>query len=323
MLLKLKDWKHEPPACAGVTKKKFLSMKTLREILAEAESRRVAVGHFNVSELAALKGIFSAARALSAIRDPQAAIPLLIGTSEGERDFIGVRQAVVLVKSLREQYDYPIFLNADHTHSLAKVREAAEAGYDEILFDGSSLAFEENIRATQEAVKIVRSVNPSIVIEGEIGYIGSNSEILGERPEHSLTLSTPEEAVRFAQETGIDVLAPAVGNMHGLLKTMVAGTEQKHLDIPLIEDIKRACGVYMTLHGGSDTVDADFAAAIRGGMNIVHVSSELRLAWRRGVEAGLAADANEIAPYKLLAGSVSGIEKIVSDRLKLFNGLSQ
>jgi fructose-bisphosphate aldolase class II len=117
------------------------------------------------------------------------------------------------------------------------------------------------------------------------------------------------------------VLAPAVGNMHGLLKTMVAGTEKKRLDIPRIAEIKNACGIWMTLHGGSGTADEDFKAAVAAGMDIIHVSSELRLAWRRGVEEGLAANADEIAPYKILPPAVRDIQKIVVDRLKLFNNL--
>jgi fructose-bisphosphate aldolase class II len=277
--------------------------------LVDVDARHTAIGHFNISELGALKGIFSAAQELQA--------PILIGVSEGEREFIGVRQAAVLIKSLREEYDYPIFLNADHTHSLDKVKEAAEAGFDEILFDGSALEFEENINQTKQAVAIVRAINPNIVVEGEIGYIGSSSEIVSQRP--VLKLSTPEEAVRFVKETGIDVLAPAVGNMHGLLKEMIAGTEKKRLDIALIGEIKKACGIFMTLHGGSGTADEDFIAAVKAGMDIVHVSSELRVAWRRGVEAGLAANPDEIAPYKIMSLAVDGIKKIVEDRLKLFN----
>ncbi len=298
-------------------------MKTLREVLADADARHVAIGHFNISDLGALKAIFAAARELQ--------LPVLIGVSEGEREFIGVRQAAALIKSLRDTYDYPIFLNADHTHSLDKAKEAAEAGFDEIIFDNSSLPMEQNIANTKEAVAAIRAINPNIVIEGEIGYIGSNSEIIDARPEASLTMSTPEEAVRFVQETGIDVLAPAVGNMHGLLKSMTTGgadAEHKHLDVPRIVAIKAAIAAvgagnskFMTLHGGSGTEDADFTAAAKAGMTIIHVSSELRLAWRRGVEEGLK-DPNEIAPYKLVAPSVAAIQKIVIDRLKLFNGIS-
>jgi fructose-bisphosphate aldolase, class II len=166
-------------------------------------------------------------------------------------------------------------------------------------------------------------VNANIVVEGEIGFIGAGSEILREKPE--LILSTPEEAVRFVRETGVDVLAPAVGNMHGLLAGMVAGTEHKRLNLERIAQIKAAIvaaglGSWMTLHGGSGTDDGDFATAVKNGMTIVHVSSELRLAWRRGIEEGLK-DPNEIAPYKLMGPSVANVKKVVMDRLKLFNQL--
>ncbi len=95
-------------------------MKNLKEVLKEATEKNVAIGHFNISDLSALKAIFETAK--------EFAVPVLIGTSEGERDFIGPKQATLLVRNLREEYDYPIFLNADHTHSLAKVEEAARAG---------------------------------------------------------------------------------------------------------------------------------------------------------------------------------------------------
>jgi fructose-bisphosphate aldolase class II len=292
-------------------------MKTLREILVDADARRVAVGHFNISDLATLKAIFAGARELQ--------LPVLVGVSEGEREFVGVRQAATLINNLRDTYDYPIFLNADHTHSLDKAKEAAEAGFDEIIFDHSSLPMEQNIADTKEAVAAIRAINPNIVIEGEIGYIGSSSEIIDVRPEASLTMSTPDEAARFVTETGVDVLAPAVGNMHGLLKSMVRGELYKQIDIARIAEIKAAIaavgGKFMTLHGGSDTGDADFTAAAKAGMTIIHVSSELRLAWRRGVEEGLR-DPDEIAPYKIVAPAVAAMQKIVIDRLKLFNGIA-
>jgi len=293
-------------------------MKTLREVLADVDARHVAVGHFNISDLVALKGIFSAAQSISALKGVM--LPVLIGVSEGEREFIGVRQAAALIRSLREEYDYPIYLNADHTHSFELAIDAAHAGFDEILFDGSGLPMEENIAETKKVVAAIRAIDPTIVIEGEIGYIGTSSEVIDERPAN-IAISTPEEAMRFVKETGVDVLAPAVGNMHGLLKTMVAGTEQKRLDIARIGEIKKACGIWMTLHGGSGTADEDFKAAVAGGMDIVHVSSEIRLAWRRGVEAGLAAKPDEIAPYKIFPPAVEGIKKIVEDRLSIFNNV--
>ena len=104
-------------------------------------------------------------------------VPVIIGVSEGEREFIGVRQIAGLVRSLREEFDFPIFLNADHTHSLSKAIDAAEAGFDSIVFDLSALPFDENVRQTKEGVETLKKINPGILIEGEIGDIGTGSEI--------------------------------------------------------------------------------------------------------------------------------------------------
>lgn len=289
-------------------------MKDLLTVLREANEKRVAVGHFNISDLAGLKAIFETSRKLN--------FPVIIGTSEGEREFIGIGQAVALVKSLRQEYDFPIFLNADHTHSLDKVKQAALAGYDEILFDGSKLPFLENIQKTKQAVEIVKSINPQILVEAEIGFIGSSSEIVDEIPIESQTLTTPEEAKQFVEQTGVDVLAPAVGNMHGLLQSMVSGEIQKHLNIALIEQIKLSTGKFMTLHGGSGTADDDFKAAVKAGMTIVHVNTELRIAWRKGVEQGLTQNPKEVAPYKILPQAVLEVSKVVENRLNLFNSTS-
>ncbi len=109
--------------------------------------------------------VFEAARDLN--------VPVIVGVSEGERAFMGVRQAAASVKSLREQHDFPIFLNADHTHSLPSAMEAAEAGFDWVVFDVSTLPFEENVRQTKAAVEALRALRPDILVGGEIGDIGS------------------------------------------------------------------------------------------------------------------------------------------------------
>jgi ketose-bisphosphate aldolase len=286
-------------------------MKTLREVLQQAERDRVAIGHFNFSDLVAFNAIVAAARDLK--------VPVMVGVSEGERELTGVPQAAALVKSVRDAYDFPIFLNADHTHSLAKAEEAAKAGFDEVIFDGSSLTFEENVAQTKKAVEALKSINPDILVEGEIGWIGASSTVMDKVPEGVGILTTPEEARQFVAATKVDVLAPAVGNMHGLLHSMVRGEVQKRLNIERIAAIKAACGIFMTLHGGSGTNDDDFKRAIKAGMTIVHVNTELRIAWRRGVEAGLAAKPNEFSPYKILPVAVEAVQKVVSSRLRLFS----
>jgi len=288
-------------------------MKTLREVLGEARQNQVAVGHFNISDLAGLKAVFESARALH--------VPVLVGLSEGERAFMGVRETAAAVKVLRQEYDYPIFLNADHTHSLASAEEAARAGFDSIVFDRSELPFGQNISETKRAVEALKAINPSILIEGEIGEIGTGSEIHEEAPQ-GLKLTTPEEGREFAAATGIDILAPAVGNTHGLSRTMIRGEAQKRLDIDRIAEIGKATGLFMTLHGASGTNDDDLRRAIQAGITEIHINTEVRLAWRRGLETAFAKERDQVVPYKLLPAAVDAMKQVVSARLLLFNGRS-
>jgi len=285
-------------------------MKTLLEVLREADARGIAVGHFNVSDLVTLYGVVEAAR--------QQGLPVVVGVSEAERRFIGIQQLVAIVESLRERGSPPIFLNADHTHSLSGALEAARAGFDWVVCDFSSLPFDENLRQTKEAVRALKALRPDILIEGEIGDIGSGSQIHDSAPQRALT--TADEAIRFVEETGIDTLAPAVGNMHGVLKSMLSGDSRKHLDIERIRAIKQRTRIFMTLHGGSDTADADLRGAIAAGMTVVHINTEVRLAWRRGIELSLARQKNDIAPYTLLAPALEEVKKVVAARLTLFSG---
>src|SRR5262245_28965388 len=254
-------------------------MHTLRDVLARAQAAGTAVGNFNVADLVLLKAVFAAARE----RD----VPVLVGASEGEREFVGTRQLAALVRSLREEYDFPIFLNADHTHSLAKSVDAVKAGFDAVVFDRSALPFEQNVRQTRHAVEALKGINPSVLVEGEIGDIGTRSEIHARAPDLSAGLTTPDDARQFVESTGIDLRAPAVGNMHGMLESMVHGETKKRLDIERIRHIKAAAGVLLTLHGGSGTNDDDLRKAIAAGINIVHINNELRVDWRRGLEEGL------------------------------------
>jgi fructose-bisphosphate aldolase, class II len=286
-------------------------MQTLRDRLEEAQKNGVAIGHFNVADLVLLKAVFAAAQELN--------VPVIIGVSEGEREFIGTRQVAVLVQSLREEFDFPIFLNADHTHSLGKAIDAAEAGFDSIVFDLSALPFEENVRQTKDGVETLKKINPAILIEGEIGDIGTGSEIHEKVLDVSKGLTSASEAKRFAEATGIDILAPAVGNMHGMVRSMVKGEARKHLDIERIAQIKSAARIPLTLHGGSGTDDEDLRKAIAAGINIVHINTELRVAWRRGLEGALAKQPDQVVPYKILPLAMEPVRQVALSRLKLFN----
>ena len=193
-------------------------MDSLKETLQEAEKKRVALGHFNFSELVVLKAATDAAAALG--------VPVVMGVSESERDFLGVSQAAALIRTLRGDTRRPIFLNADHTHSLAKAEEAARAGFDMIVFDASEKPLEENIAETRRAVETVKSIHPEILVEGEVGYVGSGSEIHEKRPDN-IRLTDPAEAKNYIAATRVDLLSPSVGTTHGMLPSMIRGAEHK------------------------------------------------------------------------------------------------
>lgn len=107
--------------------------------------------------------------------------------------------------------------------------------------------------------------------------------------------------------------------MHGMLESMVQGKTKKHLNIERIAQIKRASRVFLALHGGSGTDNEDFLRAIAAGINIIHISTELRVAWRQYLEASLSSQPNEVVPYKILSPVVEFVKQRVSSRLKLFD----
>jgi fructose-bisphosphate aldolase class II len=206
------------------------AMNPLTEVLQEVDKRRVAVGHFNFSELVVLQAVAEAASELG--------VPVVMGVSESEREFLGVRQAVALVQCMREDRGRQIFLNADHTHSIEKAQEAARAGFDMIVFDASEKPLEENIAETRRGVEAVKSMRPEILVEGEVGYVGSGSEIHDKRPAN-IRLTEPEDARQFVAETKVDLLSPSVGTTHGMLISMIQGTERKRLEISRSQPSRR------------------------------------------------------------------------------------
>jgi fructose-bisphosphate aldolase, class II len=287
-------------------------MKTLRECVADADKNGVAIGHFNISSLDVLWGIYKAAVKLS--------VPVIIGVSEGEEDFVGTAQSVALVKSLREESNYPIFLNADHHYSFERVKRAIDAGFDSVIIDAVTLPMDENISLTKKCVdyakKVSKETGRDILVEAELGFIGKSSKILDEIPEGvgENTMTTPEDAKMFVKATGVDMLAPSIGNIHGMVK---GGNPRLHPE--RVKAIREATGIPLVLHGGSGTMNEDFIECIKSGIDIVHINTEIRVAYRDGLKKSLQDDPDEVAPYKFLKPGLLAVQAVVESRLKLFN----
>ena len=285
-------------------------MKTLKEILNEARDSSIAIGHFNVSNLEQLRAIMEAAKVYNA--------SIMIGLSEGERKFFGLKQAVALVKSFKEEYGLPVFLNPDHSHSVESAKMAFDAGFDSVHIDLSSLPFEDNVRGTREVVEYVKSKNPEISIEGELGYLRGESRIQKEaitiKPED---LTMPEEAAEFTGKTGIDRFSGAYGNSHGI------SLDEPALDIERIKAVRQALPkeVAMVLHGGSGIPDEEIKEAIKAGIVNIHVNTEIRVAYADALRKFLAENLEETTPYKILAPAVKAVKDKVEEKLRLFGNI--
>lgn len=308
----------------------------LREYIIDARNNGIAIGHFNASTLDGIMAIVDAAHALK--------VPVIVGLSEGERDYVGVRQAAAIIKSLREERGQPIFLNADHTYSFERVKEAIDAGFDSVIFDGAQLSLEENIKITKKCVEYARTVRPfggsssspqtlkgigeelsphasvnvsDVIIEGELGFIGTSSKMLDAIPEGAITrpddMTKPEDALRFVLETGIDLLAPAVGNVHGIVRS-----GEPALNIERVKTLSGAVSVPLVLHGASGNTAEDIRAAIKAGVAIVHVNTELRVAYRGGLMKSLSENREELSPYKYLKPAKLAMQKVVEEKLRIF-----
>lgn len=275
----------------------------------QAKQGRYAIGHFNFSTEDVLRGIVEASR-------DAGAPAVMVGTSEGEAEFIGMKEAVAAVKAIRDDLNFPVFLNADHFKSFEKCKEAIDTGYDSVLIDGSKLSMAENIEVTKKVVDYAKSVNPDVTIEGEIGYLRGSSEVQQKVEISSADYTKPEEAADFVSKTGVDRLAVVFGNIHGIVTEQEEKLDIKHF----MKIVVAVPQVFFVLHGASGLKDDDVAAAIRAGIVNVHFNTELRVAYKEGLEKALHDKPNETTPYKYLAPAVEEVKKVVSQKVRLFMG---
>lgn len=281
---------------------------TLKEEILQAKAEGWAIGHFNISDSTQFNAIMRAAE--------RADVPVVVGVSEGEGEFLGLHNAVALVQSARKA-GRRVYVNADHSYSASRAKSAIDAGFDSVIIDGAKLSFEENVAMAKEVVAYRNASGKGTLVEGELGYIGTSSKVLDALPEGAAiteeTMTSLDELKRFIEETGVDLMAPAVGNVHGIITR-----GNPRLSISRIQELATGTSAPLVLHGGSGTVDEDFKEAIKAGIAMVHINTEIRIAYRKGIEEALLADPKEVAPYRFLAGGERAVEEAVYQRLMLF-----
>lgn len=282
-------------------------MQTLKEVIFEYKKAGKALGHFNFSDSNQLQAIAAAAK--------ETGLPVVVGLSEGERGFFPIPQARALVDFYNEQ-GIEMYLNADHTYSVEKVQQAIVDGVDSVVVDGASLPFEENSHLLSTCVKYARASGRDVLVEGELGYIGTSSNVMQSLPEGAAIteemMTKPDELRKLVEETGIDLVAPAVGSIHGIV---LHG--QPKLSIARIAALNVAAGVPLVLHGGSGSPDEEFKQAVQAGITMIHINTDLRVLYRDSLKKTLD-EGSETTPYKFLTPSVEKMKEYVSQKMRLF-----
>lgn len=280
-----------------------MNIPALQELLARAQNEGWALPHFNFSSLSQLHGIIDALKETNS--------PAMVGTSEKERDFFGMKEAVEVVKGFREE-GIAVYLNADHCLSVESAIEAFEAGYDSVHIDLSRLSLEENTRGVGLVVSRVKKQRPEVQVEGELGYLQtSSSKVYKEAidiPEESYTKTS--EAKEFVRATGVDRFAPAVGTIHGI------AANDPLIRFQLVKELKAALGaVPLVLHGGSGVSAEDLQQAVLCGIANVHISTELRIAYAQSIKDAFARDPDALAPYEYLKQARKETAAIVKEKV--------
>lgn len=279
----------------------------LKSIFRNAQRNRLPVFQFNFSDISQLKGILNVTSKFKQ--------PFILGTSEGESQFLGLKFVITMKKEAERVVGSPVISNLDHSKSFTFLKKAIDAGYQMVHFDGSSMSFRDNIRATKKVVRYARKKN--VLVEGELGVLrGSSRPHRGKARIQRADMTSPEEAERFVKETGIDALSPVFGNIHGTYNKMPS------LDLRRLSMIKNRIGkdVFLVLHGGSGLSSLQMKRAVDKGIVKINVNTEIRIAWRTSMERAFKNYRDEVAPYKLMPGVVNSVERTIEKRIKLFYG---
>ena len=247
-----------------------MPLVTTRELLLNAQKGGYAVCAFNTENMEMTQGILAAAR--------DAGAPVIIQTTPGTVKYGGLSLFRGIAAALARESDIQAALHLDHGSSVELVRGALQAGYTSVMYDGSRLSLEENIRNTGAAVKDAASFG--IPVEGELGSVPGKED---GQVSHEARLTDPETAARFVEETGVFSLAVAIGTAHGVYQ------ETPRLDVARLRAIRERVTVPLVLHGASGLSEGQIQACIREGICKVNFATDLRIAYTRGIRETLSA----------------------------------
>lgn len=285
-----------------------------RHAMDRARTEHFALGAFNIDNQETLIAIARAAKVKNA--------PLMVEVSQGEVDALGLENVRDMVDNYKDEYGIEIYINLDHSPTIAGAIAGIEAGYEFIHIDISQArhdaSHEDIIAETRQIVDYARLTGA--IVESEPHYFGGSSNLHTEKIDYKeikKTFSSPESARDFVDATGIDTFAAAIGNLHGKYPV------PKILDIDLLKEIRAAIDCNISLHGGSGTPGHYFVDAVNIGVGKVNINSDMRVAYRDTLEKVLAENPTEYAVVKIIDTVIDAVQMVVEEKLDMFNSVGK
>lgn len=271
----------------------------MRDMLNKAKDEHYGVGFFNAVNMEMAKAVIETAEEMNA--------PVIVGTAEILLPAMSLKHVADYLIPMAKEASVPVCVHYDHGLTFEKCMEALRLGFTSVMYDCSTLSYEENLLKVREMVKICHGMD--VTVEGELGHVGDNAG-KGKLENPSDYYTDPEQALDFVQKTGVDALAVAVGNAHGDYAF------PPKLDFDRIETISKKTGIPLVLHGGSGLADSDFQTAVKLGISKINIFTDIDKAGKAGIEEGLKEGAKtmmELMPYETAA-----MKKVVAEKIRLF-----
>lgn len=284
-----------------------MTFVSLKDILPVAKKNNYAVAQFNINSFQWVESILRASE--------QQKSPVIVASTDRIVDYLGgFRLIAATVQKMIEEFNItvPVVLHLDHGFTVERVKEAIDAGYSSVMFDGSALPLEENIAKTREIVEYAKKFNVSV--EAEIGSVGGTEDGVTA----GIKYADPEQCYRLVNETGVDALAAALGSVHGPYQ----GEPQLAFDL-MKEISEELDDVPFALHGGSGIPEHQIKKTIEYGHAKINVNTECNQAWAQAVRDVLASDPALYSPPDILKPGMAAIEKVVIEKIQLFGSANK
>ena len=273
----------------------------LKEILALAEEKKCAVGAFNTPNLECVNAVIDAAEALN--------VPVIISHAELHEEVSPLVKIGPVMVQAAKAARVPVCVHLDHCETLEYMREALEIGFTGVMYDGSTLPYEENLANTKKAVAMAKAYNCGV--EAELGSLASRE---GGAAASGPVYTDPDEAAAFCRETGIDALAPSFGTAHGIYKSKPV------LDLDRVKDIAGKTGLPLVMHGGSGVSPEDYRTGIQNGLRKINYYSYMSKAGTSAVKELL--EKQDVTFFHDLAlAAQKAMQTDVEKAMRVFAGL--